>query len=687
MFRKVALVAAVVLALVVSGTPANAQSSYRPGAPGIGDPYFPLSGNGGYDVKHYGLDLRYTPGDDRLVGTATITARATQDLSRFNLDFHGLSVRSMTVDDRTARWARSGDELTVTPARGLRAGHTFTVVARYDGVPGLISNESLGDGGVFHTDDGMVIVGQPFAASTWFPVNDHPRDKAAYTVRVTVPKGLEAVSNGELISHTTKGPWTTWLWQERAPMASYLATATVGEFRTTSYVKNGLKFVDAIDPDLFVRPPARTGTHLAISGVGEPAYKRLTRTIAVPASGGRMTFWVSRETESDWDYFFVEARTAGGDDWTTLPDANGHTTHDTGNLCGYAPDVHPFLVRYLNCEATSDSWNGATGVSDGYEQWSIDLSAYAGRSVELSLAYENDPSYSPPGVFVDDIVVSNGAGTTSFEPDGDQLDGWTPTGPPPGSEPNPTQWTVGTVSDEPTTTGELAARSLARGPEIIRFESGLFGPYPFTSAGGIVDDVAGLGFALENQTRPIYAREFFTDPVHGDSVVVHELAHQWYGDSLALTDWRDIWLNEGFATYAEWLWSEHEGRDTVQQIFDATYTGIPADDPFWTLRIGDPGPDNLFAGAVYDRGAMTLHALRQRIGDPTFFRLLKQWATTHAGGNVTTPQFIALAERLSGQQLDDLFTAWLYTPSKPVLTAALTMKATPSAQRSRIVTR
>ncbi|SNY37478.1 M1 family metallopeptidase [Paractinoplanes atraurantiacus] len=666
MARRFALVAVAVLALLAYGAPAGAHTGFRPGTAGIGDPYFPLSGNGGYDVKHYGLDLRYTPADDRLSGVAVITARATQDLSRFNFDFHGLSVRSVTVDDRMARWTRSGDELTVTPARGLRSGTTFIVVARYDGVPGLVTNESLGDGGVFHTDDGMVIVGQPFAASTWFPVNDHPRDKAAYTVRVTVPKGLEAVSNGQLISHTTQGPWTTWLWDERAPMASYLATATVGEFRTTSYTKNGLKFFDAIDPDLFVRPPARTGTHLAISGVGEPSYKRLTRTIAVPATGGRMTFWVSRETESDWDYFFVEARTAGAGDWTTLPDANGHTSTDTGNLCDYAPDVHPFLVRYLNCSSTGTaSWNAATGVSDGYEQWSIDLSKYAGKSVELSLSYENDPSYSPPGVFVDDIAVSTGQGTTSFEPDGNQLDGWTPTGPPPGSEPNPSPWTVGTVADEPTTTGELAARSLAREPEIIRFESGLFGPYPFNAAGGIVDDVAGLGFALENQTRPIYAREFFTDPEQGDSVVVHELAHQWYGDSLALTNWRDIWLNEGFATYAEWLWSEHEGRDTVQEIFDGTYSGIPAGDPFWTLRIGDPGPDNLFDGAVYDRGAMTLHALRQRIGDPTFFRLLKQWATTNAGGNVTTPQFIALAERLSGRQLDDLFTAWLYTPSKP----------------------
>jgi hypothetical protein len=271
--------------------------------------------------------------------------------------------------------------------------------------------------------------------------------------------------------------------------------------------------------------------------------------------------------------------------------------------------------------------------------------------------------------------VSTGQGTTSFEADGDTLDGWTPGGPPPGSAPNPNTWIVGTVADEPPTTGAIAAGSLAREPEIIKFESDIFGPYPFSAVGGIVDDVAGLGFALENQTRPIYAREFFTDPVNGDSVVVHELAHQWYGDSLSVANWRDIWLNEGFATYAEWMWSEREGLGTAQEIFDGFYDGIPADDPFWSLRIGDPGPDRLFDIAVYWRGGMTLHALRLQVGDAAFFRILKSWAATHAGGNLSIAQFVALSEQISGQQLDDLFNAWLYTPSKPVLAGATAAKA------------
>ena len=167
------------------------------------------------------------------------------------------------------------------------------------------------------------------------------------------------------------------------------------------------------------------------------------------------------------------------------------------------------------------------------------------------------------GVFLDDVAVSSGPGSTGFEDDGDTLDGWTVPGPPEGSPGNETDWIAGTVADAPPTPGEIAAGSFAREPEIIAFLSGIFGRYPFSAAGGIVDDVQGLGFALENQTRPVYAPDFFDSPESGDSVVVHELAHQWTGDSLAVAAWQHIWLNEGFATYAEWLWSEREGLGTA----------------------------------------------------------------------------------------------------------------------------
>ena len=390
------------------------------------------------------------------------------------------------------------------------------------------------------------------------------------------------------------------------------------------------------------------------------------------------------ETEFPWDFMFVEAHTAGLDDWTTLPDLNGHNSQDTGFSCPFWLGLHPFLAHYqtdngdgtCSPSGTSGAWWAATGARDGWEQWDVDLSAWAGKTVEVSISYASDDVVQRNGLFVDDIVSSTGAGTTSFEADGDVFDGWTVPGAPAGSQPNPNDWIVGTVADTPPNSGQIARGSFARQPEILAFEASNFGRYPFKAGGGIVDDLPGVGFALENQTRPVYAREFFTDSISADDVVVHELAHQWYGDNVALKRWQDVWLNEGFATYAEWLWSEREGLGTAQDNFDFWYGIFADDDPIWTLPIGDPGPDRLFDFAVYVRGAMTLHQLRLAVGDAAFFKTLQQWAKTRGGGNGTTPQFIRLAEKISGQDLDPLFQAWLFDPTKPFVPAPLVHGAT-----------
>jgi aminopeptidase N len=202
-----------------------------------------------------------------------------------------------------------------------------------------------------------------------------------------------------------------------------------------------------------------------------------------------------------------------------------------------------------------------------------------------------------------------------------------------------------------------AQAALALQPEMIGFLDDIFGPYPFTSSGAIVDDNS-VGYALETQTRPIYGRSA------GESTVAHELAHQWVGDSVTPELWRDIWLNEGFATYAEWLWDEHQGRATPQERFDEIYA-IPAEDEFWATPPGDPGAEDLFNAATYDRGAAALQALRGKIGDDDFFTVLERWTTENADGNVTTADFVALAEEVSGEQLDDFSTTWIYTPEKP----------------------
>jgi Peptidase family M1 domain/Peptidase M1 N-terminal domain len=671
-----------VIACMTSAGVAAAGTQFRPGAPGIGDPYFPRDGNGGYDVKHYFLDLQYNPRTDVLRGQATIRARATQNLSRFNLDFVGLTVDGIRVNGCAASWTRNGHELVVTPCHGLPTRNEFIVVVRYHGVPQPIVDDQLGISGFIATNDGAVIAGQPHGAATWFPANDHPLDKASYTFRVKVPAGLEVVANGGLRNKWTRNGWTTWRWDAGKPMASYLATATMGQFNLRAYERGGIRFWDAIDPALFAVPEPRTGEQYAISQKGEPSYKRLARTIAVPAGGASLSFWINRDTEPEWDFVFVEARTVGQNDWTTLRDLNGHTSQNTGASCPYWHGLHPFLRHYqtdngddtCSPRGSTGRWWAASGASDGWERWRVDLSAYAGSTVRVSISYASDDLVQLPGAFVDDIVVSNGPGTTSFEDDGNTMDGWQVPGAPAGSAPNPNDWIVGTESDAPAPIGEDIEASFGRQSEIIAFLSSKFGRYPFATGGGIVDDV-DIGFALETQTRPVYSWLFWVFPGQGDIVVVHELAHQWYGDSLTVAAWRHIWLNEGFATYAEWLWSEHEGLGTAQGIFDGIYNEIPAADPFWSVIIGNPGPDLLLDFAVYQRGAMTLHQLRLAVGDADFFEILRRWAQSREGDNVTTAQFIALAERVSGESLDELFDTWLFTPRKPRLSATATSRA------------
>jgi peptidase M1-like protein len=671
MAKPLQLALPLVLATALAGAAQATKPKYTPGAVGIGDPYFPLDGNGGYEVEHYQLEVQYDPSTDRLVAVATLSARATQDLSQLNLDFAGLELRSVAVDGALAAWSRDGAELTVTPRRGIAAGAAFCVMIAYDGVPGTLPDGS----GFIHTADGALVVGEPHVASSWFPANDHPTDPATFTFEITVPEGLQAVANGVLAGSRTEHGWTTWTWEAADAMATYLAGLAIGEQVLTSYEQDGIRYWDAIDLDLFTPfATPTTGSRYASSQIAQLSYKRLSRVLAVPEAGAELSFWVTRDTEPGWDYFFVEAHTPGADDWTTLPDVAGIATEDTGNACPYWHAIHPFVLHYQTGPAsesepcvplgTSGEWWAATGASSGAEHWIIDLSAYAGSEVEVSLSYASDDIIQGAGVFVDDIVVSTGEGSTSFEDDGDPLDGWTSAAPPEDSPGNENDWVAISVSDV-VTRGDIASESLARAPEIIAFLSQQFGPYPFGAAGGIVTDVS-TGFALENQTRPIYPPDFFTDRVQGDSVVVHELSHQWFGDSLRVQAWQYIWLNEGFASYAEWLWAEHEGFASAQETFDALMQ-LPADDPFWSVVIGDPGAELMFARPVYDRGAMTLHALRQAVGDAAFFSILQEWTSSRAGDSVTIAEFNALAEQISGQELDGLFTAWLFTPAKPSL--------------------
>ena len=185
MARRLALVVSIALcSLVLPG--AAPPTVFTPGAPGVGDPYYPLDGN--VDVQRYDLDLTYDPNTTELSGTATIGARATQNLSAFNFDFIGLTVNSVEIDGASARpGARDGQELTMAPTAGIRNKAAFTVAIAYRGVPEPLPE--LGGSRSSHTDDGAVIVGEPHGAATWFPANDHPTDKASFTFHWTMPKG------------------------------------------------------------------------------------------------------------------------------------------------------------------------------------------------------------------------------------------------------------------------------------------------------------------------------------------------------------------------------------------------------------------------------------------------------------------------------------------------------------------
>ena len=192
--------------------------------------------------------------------------------------------------------------------------------------------------------------------------------------------------------------------------------------------------------------------------------------------------------------------------------------------------------------------------------------------------------------------------------------------------------------------------------EMIDFFDDLFGPFPFATYGAVVVD-EDLGFALETQTLSLFGSDVVAEPF-----VAHELAHQWFGDQVSLGSWRDIWLNEGFATYAQWLWSEHRGDGTVDAIALAS-----ARTPGLDVPPADPGADRLFRTTVYVRGALTLHVLRHELGDDAFFELLRTWVDRYGGASATSADFEALAAQVARRDLRELFDAWLRAPGLPTL--------------------
>jgi aminopeptidase N len=432
------------------------------GARSAGDSYLPGSGNGGYRVQRYELDLRYRVVTNRLDGSATIHAVSTQELSRFTLDLSRLRVSKVRLHGhRSTRFTQSGAKLAIIPAKPIAAETAFTITIDYAGTPAPRTSP-WGPVGWEELSDGVLVAAQPSGAPTWFPCNDHPSDKASYSIRIACEQAYTVVCNGRLVEEKVSSGIRHRLYEQSQPTATYLATVQIGRYATRA---------------------------LDLGGVpGTLAYPR---------------------------------------------------------------EIEPRVLTDF------------------------------GRLGEMMAVFESH-----------------------------------------------------------------------------------FGPYPFDGY-AIVVTADELEIPLEAQAMAIFGANHADGRGGSERLIAHELAHQWFGNSVGIAEWKHIWLNEGFACYSEWLWSEASGGMSAEgwaRHYRRQLSGLSLD-----ITVGDPGPALMFDDRVYKRGALTLHAVRRALGDPEFFALLTEWATANRGGVVTTDDFRALAATHTTKSLDRLFTAWLFETALPRL--------------------
>ncbi|GAA2811156.1 M1 family metallopeptidase [Crossiella cryophila] len=466
--RAAALLLVTASALTIGIAPASAAPTFTPGSPGVGDRLLPGLGNGGYDAEEYTVDFRFEPGVTTMAGRTTMTARATQNLSRFNLDFAGGVVHKVRVDGRRAEFRLEGEELVITPARPVRAGRGFAVEVEYTAdraakVPSPV-DETAGWSKL--ADGGFALWSQPDRAHMFFPVNDHPSDKARFTYRVDAPEGWTVLANGIRTGERTAGGRTVVTHRTVHPITSQVAQLAVGKF------------------DL-------------VTGTGPHG----------------------------------------------LPLRSAVTT-------GKVEQVRPALDRI-----------------SGHLAW---LEQRIGRPFPLE------------------------------------------------------------------TYGVL----------------GLDGNRPMHTD------------ALETATLSTFLTRSLTELEQTEPVMVHEAAHQWFGNSISFRSYEDVWLSEGFATYFGQLWEQEHGGtsvpDSLRRIYGADQEARTA---LGSIVVSNE-PKGIF-GLARAGGALVVYALRQAAGEQTFQRILQAFLDRHRDRTASTADFERVVTETAGPEIAGVLRDWLHSPTTP----------------------
>lgn len=424
------------------------------------DDYTKHHGSPTYTVENYDLELTCKLASNLLDGKAVLQIRALEDLDSIKLNLHGLRVVKASCQGKKVPVIKRNHRIEVQLGRRLEAGQRAELTLRYTGNP-QVEDGTWGEVGWEELTDGVLVSGQPTGAATWFPCNDHPSHKSTYRFSITTDAGYRAVANGALIEHRRAASRDTWVYEQREPMASYLATVQIGRYSEIPF------------------------------------------------------------------------------------DAQRH------------------------------------------------LVAYAAPGMDLKVR----------GAFSKQSAMA-----------------------------------------------EIFERH--------------FGPYPFESYKIVVVNDE-LEIPLEAQGLSIFGTNHLSMQWEAQRLIAHEFSHQWWGNSLTLKRWKDIWLHEGFACFSEWLYSEAIGVMSMADRARLAWELLDGQDQ--DLSIGDPGSVKMFDDRVYKRGALALYALKLGVGEEVFYPLLRDWVASNQHGHVDTPAFLAHAQGFAPATLDvtTLMHPWLYDQRLP----------------------